>query len=92
MKLKISGELVPLKYIDMVEEDAGEYQPEKAIITIRKDLKDQEHDETVVHETVHAVQHLSSLRHVRISDEIWEVIAGELGRAVADNWILIPRK
>jgi hypothetical protein len=93
-KLKISGERVPFKYRKMAEEDAGEYDTESASITIRKDLKpqSQEHDETVVHETVHAIQHLSSLRHVGISDETWEIISGEVGRAVADNWILVPRK
>jgi hypothetical protein len=90
--LKIAGENVPLKYKSMSEDEAGEYDCDTARITIRKDLKDHEHDETVVHETVHALQHLSSLRHVGISDDVWEIIAGEVGRAVADNWILVPRK
>lgn len=92
-RLKISGESVPIKYVAMAEDDAGEYLPEKGIILIRKDLKADEHDETLVHEIVHAVEHLSSLRHVRnITPDTWEVIAGELGRAVADNFILIPKK
>lgn len=91
--LKISGENVPLKYKNMDENDAGEYIPEKGEIILRKDLKEHEHDETLVHEMVHAVEHLSSLRHVRsITPDTWEVIAGELGRAIADNFILIPRK
>lgn len=70
--LKIAGERVPLKYRKLDDPDAGEYHPETGTIVVRKDLpkQGQEHDETVVHETVHAIQHLSSLRHVGISDSL----------------------
>jgi hypothetical protein len=91
-KLKIAGENIPVKYKEMHEDDAGEYLPEEGVIVLRNDLKADEHDETIIHEIVHVVEHCSSLRHVRIPAEVWEIIAGEVGRAVADNFILIPKK
>lgn len=91
-QLKIAGEKVPLKYKKLHFEDAGEYNPETSVITIRKGLPRTEHDATVVHEIVHALQFLSSLRHLGLSDDAWEMIAGEVGNAVGDNYKLIRKK
>lgn len=90
--LKIAGEKVPLKYKTLPPEDAGEYDPEKSVITIRKGLSRTEHDATVVHEMVHALQFLSSLRHLGLSDDAWEMIAGEVGNAVGENYKLVRKK
>jgi hypothetical protein len=89
--LKIGGERVPVKYKTMDEPDAGEYEPETGSISIQKTLKCHEHDETLIHEMVHALQHITSLRHLGLSDEAWEMIAGEVGKAVADNFFILPR-
>lgn len=90
--LKISSEKVPVKYSRLDENDAGEYDTEESCIRIKKGLSRHEHDETIVHEMVHAIQYLSSLRHSGISEDVWEIIAGEVGRAVADNFKLIEKK
>jgi hypothetical protein len=90
--LKIAGDTVPVKYKKLPPEDAGEYDTYHNTITLRKGLPRDEHDETIVHEMVHALQSLSSLRHLGISEDAWEMICGEVGRAVAQNFKLIPKK
>lgn len=89
--IKISGEIVPVHYEKDTEDSAGWYETTESSITIKKGLSRDEHDETMVHEMVHALEHLSSLRHLDIKPEVWEIIAGEIGRAVANNFKLIKK-
>lgn len=88
--------MVPVNYAELEENDAGGYYPEEDEIAVTKDLLKrnhrEEHDETITHEIVHALQFKSSLRHLGISDDAWEVICGEVGRAVAQNFLLQPKK
>jgi hypothetical protein len=88
--LKISGEEVLLVYKKLPKDQAGQY--EDGVIQMCTSLKSKDHDETLVHEIVHAVESLSSLRHTNISPDTWEIIAGEIGRAIADNFVLHKRK
>lgn len=85
-----------MTYEELPDEDAGGYIPEDDKIEVSdvllKRRHREEHDETLVHEIVHAIQFKSSLRHVRIPEETWEVICGEVGRAVAQNFLLTPKK
>lgn len=90
--LKIAGDSVPVKYKKMDTFDAGEYNDETDCITMQKGLTREEHDSTIVHEIVHALQCKSSLRHLGISADAWEIIAGEVGTTIGGNFKLVQKK
>lgn len=91
--LKIGSSNVAVKYKNLADEDHdGIFIPETNQIHIHNALKPDLHDVIITHELVHAVTENTSLRHTSIHKDVWEVIAHEISVAIADNFILLPKK
>lgn len=90
MKLKVFGDIVPVKKAKDLDSD-GAYLIKEKIIVINSLLVGQEYHETVLHELFEAVYFRCSF-YQSLNPEIKEILFDCLAKAIVENFKITPKK